>query len=279
MIIYADVLFLVNFAADFLAIYISAKILNVKTSYPLFALSALIGGIYGVAAVYIKNTVYKWGAGIAVMIIMCLAAFRKKTVKDNLKANFVFVSVNMLLAGIMSFIYETAYEYKIHKKTNINIKPVAAAVFFIVSFAVIRIFQKILKKRAQNEVITGSVRISDKKIQLNFLCDTGNVFKDAYTDLPVIVVSCGRIKDKIDFEKIFREIKSDADTAVKYKFRYVSLSTVAGNTVMPAIVPDKTEVQKDGNMYEIKAIVAFDNSSEKGYDGNDGIIPYSVLQI
>ena len=278
MVVYADVLFLVNFAADFIAIYASAKILNSKISYPRFVLSSLVGGAYGVAAIYMQ-TAYKWLFSVVIMIIMCLIAFGKKTVKDNLKANFVFLCVNMLLAGIMYFIYETAYKYKVYKRTDASVKPVTAAVFFLISFVTVRVFQKILKKRADKSEITGNVVIMGKKAEFEFLCDSGNVFKDAYTDMPVIVISLAKAKEKMDFEKIIEQIRADAKTAVKYKFRYVSVSTVAGNTVMPALLPDKTEVEKDGKPYEIKALVAIDYSSSKGYNGKDGIIPYSVLQI
>ncbi|MBP5245788.1 MAG: sigma-E processing peptidase SpoIIGA [Clostridia bacterium] len=278
MVVYADVLFLVNFAADFIAIYASAKILNVKKSYLRFTLAAFVGGAYGVAAIYMQ-TAYKWLFSAFFMIIMCLIAFGKKTVKENLKANFVFASVNMLLAGIMYFIYETAYKYKVYKRTDVSLKPIAAAVFFFISFVVVRIFQRILKNRADKSEITGIIGIMGKNAKFEFLCDSGNVFKDAYTDMPVIVISCAKAREKMDFENLIGIMKTDAQTAVKYKFRYVSVSTVAGSTVMPALLPDKTEVEKDGKTYEIKALVALDGSTEQGYNGKDGIIPYSVLQI
>ncbi|MBQ8404697.1 MAG: sigma-E processing peptidase SpoIIGA, partial [Clostridia bacterium] len=48
--IYGDVLFIINFSMDFIALFICGKIMHFRMNPWRMALAATLGGVYGVAA-------------------------------------------------------------------------------------------------------------------------------------------------------------------------------------------------------------------------------------
>ena len=56
-IIYADVLFIVNFSMDFLALYITSKILHHDCHFLPMTLSAGLGALYGVVSLIMSGII------------------------------------------------------------------------------------------------------------------------------------------------------------------------------------------------------------------------------
>ena len=93
MIVYGDLLFLINFSMDFLCFYIACLLLHKRIAIFRTCLASVIGGIYSVAALFIKTQ-----GGIAlfldisVLAFMCAIVFATKNTSLwwMLKAIFLF---------------------------------------------------------------------------------------------------------------------------------------------------------------------------------------------
>ena len=74
-IIYGDILFLVNFSMDFLALYITAKLMKLKFKLSRGLISASLGSTYGVISVCIPieivaSFIITAGVGLAMCFIL-----------------------------------------------------------------------------------------------------------------------------------------------------------------------------------------------------------------
>ena len=79
MVVYGDLLFLINFSMDFLCFYISCLLLHKKMPTVRVCLSACLGGVYSVASLFIS--VGKTEAVIidmSVLLLMCCTVYLDK---------------------------------------------------------------------------------------------------------------------------------------------------------------------------------------------------------
>ena len=78
--LYADILFLINFSMDFLTLYVTAAILRRKTSVARLSVASAIGGLYGVASVFMQGIlILNIFINLAVSYLMCVIVFSKRT--------------------------------------------------------------------------------------------------------------------------------------------------------------------------------------------------------
>jgi hypothetical protein len=106
MVVYADILFAINFSMDFFSLFLSSLILHRKISKKRIIIASLIGAIYGVFDVVLfYNTLLSVISCIIVSIVMCLIVFRLKNLKGFIIANIMYWGVSAGLGGLMSLIY------------------------------------------------------------------------------------------------------------------------------------------------------------------------------
>ena len=79
MIVYGDLLFLINFSMDFLCFYISCLLLHKKLPTLRACFSSCIGGIYSVVALFIAvDKISAFVIDISVLILMCIVVYYKR---------------------------------------------------------------------------------------------------------------------------------------------------------------------------------------------------------
>ncbi len=276
MIIYADILFAVNFIMDYLSLYMSAKVLNFRSKGLMFCVASAIGGIYSLLGLYFY--VPEPYAAVGVSLIMCFVAFGKKRFSAFIKAVILFYITGMLLGGIMTFLYNVICKYKNALLFDGGLKSwmffALAGIVFLISSVASRIFSNFMYcKNIHAEIQFGS----DKKT-VCLLCDTGNLLRDPFSNLPVIVLRAGCLDSILGKDGIHRHPdKAQNEPAIKYKLRYIPVKTASGSTIMPAVSADKIRIlSKKGNGTEIEAVIASDSISGSTYGGCDGVIPYSL---
>ena len=106
-VVYADILFLINFSMDFLCLYISSKILSIKLSSIRAILSATLGGVYSVLALFLPSAYgLSFIVDVGVCLLMCLVAWGKARKKGDLFVGAAFYfAISMALGGVMTAIF------------------------------------------------------------------------------------------------------------------------------------------------------------------------------
>ncbi len=264
MIVYADILFAINFSMDFISMFITLMLLNKKIDKKKIMLSSIIGGIYGVFSVLYEINIYaSLIINIAVSFIMCVINFSGNRLRKFLSMYIIFFGISAALAGFMSVFY--SFLNKILKEyisDHSYVKVYNRARFFIIStlaMLVAIVFSRAFSKEKNIKSVVAEIGFNNGIHNVNLLCDSGNLLIDPLSGKKVILISkttrLGKIIEQI--EDIYK--------------RYIPYNTSTGKGILKGIVPEYIKI----NNNEVSAVIA--PVENKDFGGYEGCISTSLL--
>ncbi len=263
MIVYADILFAINFSMDFISLFITLTLLNRRIYKRRILFSAVIGGLYGVFDLLCPmNIIPSIIINLTVSFLMCYLTYKEKSKKRFLSLYVVYWGVSLTLAGFMSVLYSflnrILSKYIIDYTYN-NVYN-GARFFVISSFAILItiIFGKLFAKEKNIMHTQVKVIIKDKEYSIEALCDSGNMLSDPMSGRSVILVS-NKCELGMNVESIPDIFK-----------RYIPYQATNSKGLLKGIVPDKIEI----NERSLDAIIAPVDNQFAGYEG---CVPYSLI--
>lgn len=219
-IIYIDVLFVVNFAMDYLVLSITEGILYCTTVKPLGyktllnhikrILAAILGALWSCILLWCELFEPVWNIITVVVIgpIMILIILGKTRIRNYARGVGTLYLVTFVTAGTMHWIYYyTAFGFwlnmlvsKGHFNGGMGMSGWMLIVGIIISQILIRWYTSHLLKVRKNKDYRYTVVIEHKgrKVSLIALCDTGNGLIDPIYRKPVNVVETSAITELID---------------------------------------------------------------------------------
>ncbi len=177
MTVYADIVFLINFAFDAEILLILLKLYSKKIPYVRFLLSTCIGGLQGVF-VFIPyfRMLCTPPARFLIPLLMVSAVFLPCKVKELMSAWISFLTISFVFSGAINFF---------------NLKAVYGLLLLVPIYVSILAIKRGIKKRKKSVILV----YQDKRISQEGFLDSGNMLH--YNDRPVILA-------KADvFEKLF----------------------------------------------------------------------------
>ena len=96
--VYGDVLFLINFSMDFLLLFSTSKIMHLRPSAKRLVISSVLGGAYGVAALFIGSAALTLVCNTAAALFMCFLSFPHAGRLTLLKCTALFYGLSVLPA-------------------------------------------------------------------------------------------------------------------------------------------------------------------------------------
>ncbi len=264
LVLYADVLFAINFSMDFLALFICSMILHLKVTRKRIILSALLGGAFGVIEVILPmNQVISILLSLFVSLFMCLIAYKKCTRKRLFISYIMFWAVSASLGGVMSLSYsllnrlfqDVIFKYSPSGAYNGARFLIIASITAIVSI----IFSKIFSSK--KDITSAEIVVVIDKIEykMEAFCDSGNMLSDPILSKPVILVT--------EFCKLGEIILAKDD----YKKRLIPYSDVSGGGILKGVIPESVKV---GNNL-VDAIVA--PIETKDFAGYEALVPAKLV--
>ena len=264
MVLYADILFAINFSMDFISMFITLTFMHKKVNKIRLLTASLVGGIYGVIDVVCKfYTIMSVVISITISLLMCVIVYYGKGKGRFLTFYIIFWGVSATLAGFMSIFY--TYLNKILSDYIIDY-PYSdvynGARFFIIAsltMIVAVIFGRVFSKEHEIKSVELTISFNSKLYKMDALCDSGNLLSDPLSGKMVILIS--------DETELGKEIGKIEDI---YK-RYKPYSTTTGKGMLKGIVPKSIIINEE----EISAEVAPVKNTFAGYAG---CIPTSLIK-
>ena len=283
-IVYADIVFLMNFCMDFLALFAAGKILGLKLSLPRLVLSGASGALYCVSTFFFdffetspggKLPVPEIALNVAVSAAMCFIAFNIDSIVRFTKIFVIFYSACFMLGGGIEALYYLSGLVKTEgtgeanlTDANINISS-APPVQVMIILAGICVFIAIaagslFKRKAGVKETEITIGFMGKEAKVNAIIDSGNLLYEPISSLPVIIVKLSSIINLFDF-KMLELFIYDSPTYLgkkefavtnaenieninilkSLKFRIVPVKSVAGaNNILPSFSPDYIKYKK-----------------------------------
>lgn len=287
-IIYGDILFLVNFSMDFLALYITGKIMHLKQKTVTHIIAAAIGAAYAVADVfYSGNSVIGTLLHISVSCLMCYIVFGTGGIVFFFRSLLLFWAVSFTLGGTMTALFNLINLRRGHVFMNGNITEIyseipflwiiiAAVLSGIISVASGRLF----KRKSIEKDITVIAEFEGRRIEFQCMCDSGNLLREPVTGRPVIITGYSTLYPLLppELHYAFKRKNTAALSNIDMKYmkhvRIIPISAVGHCGILLGFIPDKIII----NNVERDACIAIDDilkpaAGKNNYNGFAAIIP------
>ena len=280
-VIYADILFVINFSMDFLAFYILSYILKLPFKKGRMFLSAAIGALYSVCEVVVHND--NIPIAIVVAALMCFIGFGKSGLGAFARQLIGFISVNFLLGGGMTAIFSVfnamGHEQKLLIYGELNtVGEKLPFSYFVLGFAVISIlsllFAGIYSSRADRKKVSGKITYHGNTEEFSLLCDSGNLLTEPLSGDPVIFLSENAFL-KLCGKGTLTAVKSADASFMKSdtkNIRLIVYETVGGSDMGICLRPERVKVGGK----DVKAWITMGNRSN--YGESEGIVPLSLVR-
>lgn len=276
-VIYADILFFVNFVMDGLCLAVGTLVLGRSYSLVRLICACALGGLYAVAALALEDMPKSVCVllHIAAAYAICAVAFKWRGVASSVANTVCFVLVSALLGGMLYALYGFFGVYAAYNGTfYAELSPTAliagaSAATVCIAFCLLK-----AKPKAMSRYATLCLSFRGRSCKLHCLCDSGNLLICPYTALPVAVIGRNAA------EKLFThdEITALAEVPVLDGVRPIPVTGIGGDVLLPSFVPTEASVKAFGkrSFKGVRICIAL-RLTDNDFAGNDGILPVSVI--
>lgn len=197
MVIYADVLLVVNLYINYLLVRCTALILH-RDAAPLRGLAAASVGAAGALVIFLPqlhpvwSVLFRAALGTAVTFIL----FGRQKRLDFLISLLLFLAVSFGFAGGMMALWYFAAPLGMYYCNGIayfDIPIGAAAVITAVLYAAFRFTGFMIRRRRPASHSRVTLKREGAEITLDGLADTGNSLRDSFSGKPVVLASLGAV--------------------------------------------------------------------------------------
>ena len=250
MVVYADVLIVLNLIVDYFLVLASARILGKRLKTFRILLSSLIGAI---SSLYIflpqlsvfSELIFK----STVCLLMSGVAFGIGSIKQFFKGFVVLFAITCSYAGIMMALWHIFKPYGMVINNSVvyfDISPLiligSTVVFYFVFIVFGHIFKSTSKSADRCEIVIES---DGKTEKLSAILDTGNSVVDLFGGSEIIIA------DKKYVKKIFGDI-DEAKERSKNRYRVVPYSCVSGADILDGFRCDSALVSGNSKTILLK---------------------------
>ena len=284
MTIYLDVVLIENLCMNYIILFATGYILKIEIKHIILIISALLGGIYSVAA-YLQileiysNILLK----IILSIVMVYIAYNSKNIKQIIKQLLFFYLITFVFGGCAFALLYFIKPEQILMRNGVYIGTYPLKIVIlggIVGFTLTVIAFKYAKMKINKKNMFCELEIyfENKKINTIALIDTGNMLKDPITSMPVIVVEKSILKNVLpdiiidNLNKIIggdvpKEVYEDKNLNYITKFRVIPFSSIGKeNGLLLGFKSNKIKIstQEEGQkMIENVIVGIYDHSLSK----------------
>ena len=289
-VLYLDVLFLINFCLDYMALHLTGMLLHRRRAVSRLLAASLFGALYATVSVfYPGNALIQTGIGIVVSLVMTLFVYGFSTRRFFLRTSLVFYVVSLLLGALVTVFYSTLNRFVSMEELTTGFSDRKIGVFFLASAAagvLIRMASIWMAKSGQTaHECTLLAELFGKKVSFKALLDSGNLLVDPLSGRRVVVVNMQAVRFALPPPLLKMLAKDPPDpTALPYsiarRIRLIPVDGVGGKRLLVGVVPDRLVLKReDGRANKeaaLDAILAIDTEKGADYGGCEGIMPMSL---
>lgn len=304
VVVYLDLIFLFNFAADGMVLLATAWTRKLKVRYWRIAAAAAIGAGYVVMMLFPElSFFFIFSVKVLFSVVMVAVAFGFGKLSLFLRNLAAFYLVNFAIAGGVFGLHYFFMPYAdvmngiLRTYTGGLLYSLQVGVGFIVLTFVFMVwlFVRVFLGAKQREAVAAhtapvEVRVEDFVLNCTGLVDTGNQLYDPLTKTPVMIVEASLWKDKLPAAWIKRIQSSDVETIVaamgnesfiwQDRLRVVPYRGVNRSTqFMLALKPDEVKVIHGNQTIATgKVLIGFDGGTLSSDGSYQAIIHPMLLQ-
>lgn len=276
VVLYADILFLINFSMDFISLYLTFRLTGRRLTAVRSTLAAAFGALFGVLTTY-------WGvsgflsfvisfAVSAAMVFICTG--RGFPFSCYLKNTVYLWGIGALLAGAVTFICSLGGGEIPTFGNN------GGSAFFVFALGVIlaRFILRVMGSAPKGEGCYLEVRLFGESFTASALVDTGNLIVEPVSGLPVIFMRKGLFGKNSDADILCGDISAleRLSPDSRRRVRIVSAKRIGETRLLLGIITGELFLKREkGRAKPLRAVLVIEDTD--GYGGFDCVVPGSVI--
>lgn len=239
MTIYADILVLINTYVNYFVLLATCTFLRTPRRFLRLFLGAAVGGVCSLVILLPqKNELISMLCQLSIAVLIIFITFGFDYLHIFLKRLASFFLVSFLFSGSVYFIYQIFKPNRLIINNSViyfDISTIELILGSAAIYAVIIVVRTLNGGFAKNDrkKVKMTIEHNGKRVEFSCLIDTGNMLRDAFTDMPVAVVDSSVSRClMIDLNNL------SEDTIKQNKLRYIPYNTVGNEGLMPVFKPD-----------------------------------------
>lgn len=264
--VYVDVLFLINFSVDYLALYLTGKALRLPLRRARMIGVAVAGALYALWALLLcEHYVLLIASAVFVCLVGVWLAYPMQNIRTIWRSSFLYAGVCAGLGGCVSLLYRiVSGVFRGASLHDNGAKVLVFTVLTAVSGSLIAIGNHLLTDVRGTKSVSVSIQIGEKRGTFHLLVDTGNLVKEPVSGKQVIFLS--RRASRRTFGCLIEK-----EEYCPERRRIISMEWGSGKQILLSILPEKIEL--NGGI--VNAYVAV--MPQERLRQYDGIFPAALL--
>lgn len=260
MIVYADILIILNMLVDYFLLLSTASFVGKKPKLWRMLLGAFLGGVFSLYIFLPQSPII---IEFIIRIIFCsiisFCVFGFLNLKAFLKVVGVFFGVNCLYAGLISAIWKIFKPKGLVINNSVVYFDISALTLIVSTVIFYFLFIFLSRFFASNGKMSEKCFITllaeGNKSSFTAIIDTGNSVSDIFGNSEVIIV------DKAVLYQLFSETEI-MNEGIKNRYRVIPINTVSGGDVLEGYRCDYAELIRDKEKIYLKnPIIAISKTS------------------
>ena len=275
-VLYADVLFIINFSMDIISLWITAKLLSIRQKTVRFVIAASVGAL---SATALTALCVEGIAGAAAALLMSLAmtliAYGFGTLRKVLWRSFALWGAGALTGGAVTALCSLG-------KRSAAVGAVGEASrpwgYIAVGVLIVWAFVRLLRPKLGQKTAAVCITVCGVSARTDALVDTGNGASDPISGDAVVFVSlpvAARLIGEENSRLVASLLPDGLPDRYRALFRAVVASGIGSSGVCGAIVPDEVTLSPDSTPR--RAVVCVLDVPEDHFGGCGALLPSSLL--
>ncbi len=258
-VLYADILFFINFSMDFITLYLTSRLTSGPPTGIKAAISAAIGGIYvTVAVIFGIDGILGITASGIISAVMVALSMGYGGMRLLFRRAAVFWGFAALLGGVMTAICSFGGSF------GAPGSPAGGTALLFIGSSLCLLFLRIISRFRARKTVTVIVEHGGKTAEFSALCDSGNLVRDPLSSRPVILAD----RSVVGFAL--------ADN-IAARLRMIPVNGIGGGGLLTGFVPDTLKIVVDGKERICDAIIAVTDLGDTFFGGYPANFPTSIL--
>lgn len=259
MVVYADLFFLTNWSMDYLLLWATARFAGVHARWWRLAASSVLGAAYATAFVLpAARPLYSASAKAAFSLVMVAVAFPVRSVVQLGRLWGCFVVLSLTAGG-----GALALAYLCLPGLG---GPFPGIPSWLVGLAVavtLAVAARAWGYRRQQDslaVVSAEVALGPRRVVFPALVDTGNLLRDPFSGVPVLVVEYGTARrllpEALQPLLLGRAEPGEVPQPLAERFRIIPFTALGGQRgILYGFRPDRVRVQGEGGWRPVGPVV------------------------
>lgn len=249
MVVYADVLIVLNLFINFFILKLTAALCRDRCRTLRVLLGALVGALFSLyiflpTSGFLVETIFR----LSMSGVIILTCFGFDSFKSFLRRTAVFFGASFLYAGAMMGVWALCGTERLAINNGIvyvDISPIVLILATLASYFGITLIRWLAKKHAyEGKRCRLAITVGKKTVVITALVDTGHSLTDTLTGKQVLIVEekvANRLLTAIPTPELVM-----AGGKTPNGFRMIPYSAIGGHGLLPAFEADKVELELSG---------------------------------